>query len=283
MNIRFVTFVSFSCFRGFSYFINYMTYLILIILGVIQGLTEFLPVSSSGHLALLENIFKIEESQRLSYTAFLHLGTTLALFYVFRRKIIQIITNLFNKSSQTNRQASIKIIFMIIIGTIPAAIIGLTVQNNIERFFHATYYSSIFLLITGIILFVTKFARPRTKEINYQHAIIIGIAQAIALLPGISRSGTTISIALLLGLSREDSFEFSFLLSIPAIIGANLLVIKDITSNLSLVSIILSIIIPFIFGVFALAVLKRIVINRKLYYFAIYCWIVGIITLLFLK
>jgi len=260
-----------------------MAYLINIILGIIQGLTEFLPVSSSGHLALLEHLFKMEESQRLSYTAFLHLGTTLALLYYFRKKIASIITDLFNKSEKTKQKQSSRLVLMILIGTIPAAIIGIFALDKLEQFFSQPYYTGIFLMVTGIILYLTRFAKTQNRALALRYAIMIGIAQAIALLPGISRSGITISTALFLGLSKEDSFEFSFLLSIPAIIGANILTFKQISLNLSPVLIILSIIIPFVVGIIGLALLRRFVVNKKLHYFAFYCWLIGILVFIFLR
>lgn len=260
-----------------------MNNLILIILGIIQGLTEFLPISSSGHLVLLQNIYKFDQASRISYTAFLHLGTTFALLFFFRKKIIKIIINIFNRSDITLKKSNQKIILMIVIGSLPIAIVGFCFQKQIEHFFSKSLYPISFLLINGLILFFTKYVRSKNKTINYSHSLIIGIAQAVALLPGISRSGITIAVALLLGIRKEDSFEFSFLLSLPAVIGANILMIKDIAYNLSLFNIIIAIIIPLIIGVFALNFLKQFVIQGKLYYFAFYCWFIGFLAYFFIK
>jgi undecaprenyl-diphosphatase len=259
-----------------------MAYLINIILGIVQGLTEFLPVSSSGHLALLEHLFRLDQSQRLSYSAFLHLGTTFALLYYFRKKIASIITDLFNKSEKTRQKQSFRLVLMILIGTIPAAIIGIFALDKLEQFFCQPYYTGIFLIITGIILHLTRFAKIQNRALAFKYAVMIGIAQAIALLPGISRSGITISTALFLGLSGEDSFEFSFLLSIPAVLGANILTFKQISINLSPILIIFAILIPFVVGVIGLALLRKFVVNKKLYYFAFYCWLIAILVLVFL-
>lgn len=257
-----------------------MSILILIFLAIIQGLTEFLPVSSSGHLALLESLFRFSENQRLSHTAFLHLGTILALIFFFRKKIYSILSNLFKPKDREQNQESVSLILKIILGTIPAAIVGFLAKDKIDLIFNKPIYSAVFLIVTGIILYITKFSKEIKSKVSYSDAILIGTAQAIALLPGISRSGATISIALLLGLSRTDGFEFSFLLSIPAVIGANILMFKDISLNFDLLTLILAITIPFIIGLLALKLLRNLVLKKQLHYFSYYCWIVGLIAVL---
>jgi len=255
-----------------------MSILLLIFLGIVQGLAEFLPVSSSGHLALLESVFRFSQNQRLSYTAFLHLGTVLALLFFFRKRIYSIFVNLFNVKDRLHQKDSLFLISKIIIGTIPAGIVGYFAKDKIDQVFNQPIYSAVFLIITGLILYLSRFSQERKLKITYSDALLIGIGQAVALLPGISRSGTTISIALLLGLSRTDSFEFSFLLSIPAVLGANLLILKDLSGNFSIIFIILAIAVPFIIGLIALKLLKNIIIKRQFHYFAYYCWIIGILA-----
>ena len=255
-----------------------MSIIILIFLSVVQGLAEFLPVSSSGHLALLESVFRFSQNQRLSYTAFLHLGTVLALLFSFRIKIYSIFTNLFNPKDSLQQKDSLSLVLKIIIGTIPAGIVGYLAKDKIDQVFNQPIYSAVFLIITGLILFTTRFSQERKLKITYSDALLIGIAQAIALLPGISRSGATISIALLLGLSRVDGFEFSFLLSIPAVLGANILMFKDLSCDFSIAFIILAIAVPFIIGLVALKLLKNIVIKKQFHNFAYYCWIIGIVA-----
>lgn len=259
-----------------------MTLIVLFVLGIVQGLAEFLPISSSGHLALLEHLFHLSQSQRLSYTAFFHLGTFLALLFYFRKKIYYLITDTFNYTSREKQKVSLKTILLIIVGTIPIGIVGHLLKNQIDTSFQNPLYSAIFLLITGVVLFLTKFSKEIKTDINYSDAVLIGLAQAIAVFPGISRSGATISIALFLGLPSEKSFEFSFLLSIPAVLGANILLLKDISFNLSTLTIVFSLIIPFIVGIISLSLLQKIVIAKRLYYFSYYCWLVGIIALLLL-
>jgi undecaprenyl-diphosphatase len=257
-----------------------MVILLLIFLGIVQGLTEFLPVSSSAHLALLQSVFRFSESQRLSYAAFLHLGTTLAIVFFFRQKIYEIFVNLFKRNDQGQQKDSLSLILMIIIGTIPVAILGYLAKDKINQVFDQPIYSAIFLFVTGVILFTTKFAKEHKSRASFSDALLIGIAQAIALLPGISRSGITISTALLLGLSRENGFEFSFLLSIPAVIGANILELKELSIHFSKIHLILALILPFISGLIALRLLKSFVIRKQLYYFSYYCWILGIVALI---
>ena len=255
-----------------------MAIIILIFLGIVQGIAEFLPVSSSGHLALLESIFRFNQAQRLAYTAFLHLGTVLALLFFFRKRILEIFADLFISKDLLHKKESLSLILKIIIGTIPAGIVGYFAKDKIDTAFIEPIYSAVFLIITGIILFATKFSKESKSKISYSDALLIGIAQAVALLPGISRSGTTISMALLLGLSRADGFEFSFLLSIPAVLGANSLMLKDLPPNLSISFLILAIAIPFVVGLIALKLLKNIVIKKQFHNFAYYCWIIGIIA-----
>lgn len=252
--------------------------ILLIFLGIVQGLAEFLPVSSSGHLALLESIFRFNQNQRLSYTAFLHLGTVLALLFFFRKRIFEIFADLFISKDSLYKKESLALILKIIIGTIPAGIVGYFAKDKIETVFIEPIYSAFFLIITGLFLFATKFSKERKSNVSYSDALLIGIAQAVALLPGISRSGATISMALLLGLTRADGFEFSFLLSIPAVLGANLLMLKDLPKDLSLMFLVLAIIVPFITGLLALKLLKNIVIKKQFHNFAYYCWIIGILA-----
>ncbi len=256
-----------------------MSIVTLIILSIIQGITEFLPISSSGHLAIIEHLLKFSESQRMSYSAFLHLGTTLALIIFFAKRIEEILTSAVQKQNTQRQKENISIIVAIIIGTIPVAILGLLTKDSIDNLFTSPADALIFIIITGCILFVTRFAKERNNKINYLTALLIGTAQAMALLPGISRSGITISAALFLGLSREKSFEFSFLLSIPAVIGANILVFKDITTNSAFVPLVLTVVISCISGIIALYLLKRIVINKRFHKFAYYCWIFGCLGL----
>jgi undecaprenyl-diphosphatase len=253
-----------------------------ILLGIIQGLTEFLPISSSAHLVFAEQLLKLTPNIRLSYSAFLHLGTTLALLIFFGKRISQIIGSVFAKDRIESR-TNLLLILYIIIGSIPAAIIGFLFKDKIEFTFVHPMYPAIFLIFTGALLFATKLVKSHDRKLNLIVAILIGVAQAIALLPGISRSGSTIAAALLLGLSSFEAFEFSFLLSIPAVIGANLFTFKDLSNaSISGSLIIPGILISAITGLLALRLLKNLVLRKRLYYFGFYCIILSILALIFL-
>lgn len=241
-----------------------------IILGIIQGLTEFLPISSSGHLVLAGAIFKLS-SQSLFYDVCLHMGTLLAVIVYFRYEIIELFTK------------RLRWLGLILIGSIPAGIIGVILKNRIESIFKVPLFSAGFLLVTSAILLSTRFAKERNRDIEIRDAILIGIAQAIAILPGISRSGMTIATALLLGIVWRQAFEFSFLLSIPAILGAMALEVKQLPEmNLSLRNGILGVGFSFLFGLLALWILKAFLRKRKFSTFAFYCLIVGVSSLLYL-
>jgi len=253
-----------------------------ILLAILQGLTEFLPISSSAHLVFAEHIFNLAANIRLSYNAFLHLGTFLALLIFFGKRIVQIIKS-FLSQDRTQTQTNLKLILYIIVGSIPIAIIGGLFIDKIEPTFVQPIYPAIFLILTGLLLFATRFIKTQDTKIGYKAALIIGIAQAIALLPGISRSGATISTALLLGINSSESFEFSFLLSIPAVIGANILTFSQlISSDINSSAIILGILFTAITGILALAILKYFVLRKRLYYFGFYCLGLGILALILL-
>lgn len=256
-----------------------MSAIIAILLGIVQGLTEFLPISSSAHLVFTQYLLGTSNFS-LSYDVILHLGTTLALLIFFCRRIRQIVTNLFAQDAK-QRKTSRLLVFYIIIGSIPIAIIGSLFKLEIEKAFAQPICPAILLIITGCLLLITKLAKPFDSQLKIKSVIIIGIAQAIALLPGISRSGATIATGLLLGINQTEAFEFSFLLSIPAVIGANILAIKDFTNTgipLSVAAI--GIIVTAVTGLLALSFLKNLVLQRRFYYFGFYCILVGILALI---
>ncbi len=246
-----------------------------IILGTVQGLTEFLPVSSSGHLVLAEKILGVK-TKGLGLEVLVHLGTWLAVLLYFRRKIWEIIRAFIypQKRDQENR----RLLLYLILGSIPAGIIGLLLRNSIEKIFHNPYLVCGMLLITGFILFSTKFAKQRGATLSPTNSLLIGTAQALAILPGISRSGTTISFGLLLGIAGEKSAEFSFLLAVIAILGANLLELKEL--NQLPASYIIAALFSLGSGYLAIAFLLRLIRKGKLWGFSYYCWGVGILGLI---
>jgi undecaprenyl-diphosphatase len=193
-----------------------------IVLGIVQGLTEFLPVSSSGHLVLVPGMLGWEEPP-LGLTVMLHLGTLVALLIYFRADILGLILGVLGRGPDPD--ASRRVVRFLVVGTIPAVIAGLAFGGFFEDAFRRPYESSIELVFTGLILLATERLGERAvrRDLDDKGALAIGSAQALAILPGLSRSGSTIGAGLLVGLSREEATRFSFLLSIPAIAGAGLL------------------------------------------------------------
>ena len=190
-----------------------------IILSIIQGVTEWFPISSSGHLAIAQNFFGF---QNLSYDIFLHLASLFAILFLFKREILKIMS--FNKES-------LDYIILIIIGVIPAGIIGFYFSDFFEIFFYNTNYLGIFFIFSGIVVYSTKFIHENKSNINKLDAFFIGILQVIAIMPGISRSGMTISASLFRGISKNSAIKFSFLMSIPLILGASVLKSKELLLN----------------------------------------------------
>ena len=187
-----------------------------IILGIVQGLTEFLPVSSSGHIELVKAIFGAEVKDSMTMTVVLHFATALSTCVIFRKDIVKIFKGLFQFKNNESFRFSLKII----LSMIPAAIAGLMYDDLIETFFEGKILLvGCMLLVTGILLFVADKAKQTNKNITYSQAFIIGLSQMIAILPGISRSGATISTSVLLGVDREKAARFSFLMVVPLIFG----------------------------------------------------------------
>ncbi len=254
------------------------------ILGIIQGLTEFLPVSSSGHLeigkALLGN--KSMPKDSMIFTVVLHFATALSTIVVFRKDIFEIFSDLLKFDWNQNTKFIIKILFSMI----PAILIGLIFEVQLERLFSGEIILvGIMLIITSLLLVFADRAKETNKNVQYKTSIIIGISQAIAIIPGISRSGATISTAVLLGIDKTKAARFSFLMVIPLIFGK---IIKDIISgeliyeSSELSNIFVGFLSAFISGVFACNWMIKLVKNSQLKYFAIYCALAGLLAILFL-
>ena len=249
-----------------------------ILLGIIQGLTEFLPVSSSGHLEIMKTILgnKQVASQSLLMTVVLHFATALSTIVIFRNEIIDIFKGVLLKKSKEDFQFSIKII----LSMIPATIIGLVFNDEMESLFNNQIsFVGIMLILTGAILFLADKAKTTNKKVSFFDAIIIGLSQAIAIIPGISRSGATISTAVLLGVDKEKAAKFSFLMVVPLIIGKilkDLLDGGDLFVQSSVLELSAGFFAAFITGIFACKWMIKIVKNSKLKYFSIYCFAVGL-------
>ena len=257
-----------------------------IILGIVQGLTEFLPISSSGHLEIASYILKTNPSENLMFTVIVHIATAISIIYVFRKDINEIIKGLIQF-----KKKQLDFILKILISSVPVGVVGVLFEKEVESFFTGNIVLvGSMLLITAALLFFTYFKKDDSKKnISYTDAIAIGLAQALAILPGISRSGSTISMALLLNVNREKATKFSFLMVLVPIFG--ILILKSIkgfteiseTSNLILFesSYVIGFISALFSGVFACKVMLKMVKESKLIYFSAYCLLVGSIGIYF--
>ncbi len=253
-----------------------------IILGIIQGLTEWLPISSTGHLKLFENLLGFKAHELIFFDVILHVGTLIVVLVFFRRDVGKILSALARLDFETEYGRTVP---LVVVGVIPTALIGLVFGGLIQNFFQKLLGVGTAFLLCGVILYSSKFAREKTESVGYLAALIIGIAQGVAIVPGISRSGATITVALLLGISREKAFKFSFLLSIPAILGA--LGYTACTERGELTStglewgeIFAGAIMAMLVGYFALKMLWKIIARGKLHFFAFYCWLLGAVLVL---
>ncbi len=257
-----------------------------VILGIIQGLTEFLPVSSSGHLELGKAILGSNAipEESLLFTVILHFATALSTMVIFRKDILEIFIGLFKGITTLTWTEEAKFSTKIIVSMIPAVIIGYKYESQFAEIFSGNLFLvGSMLVITGLLLYLADKARNTDKQVSYKNAIIIGIAQAIAMLPGISRSGATISTSVLLGNDKAKAARFSFLMVVPLILGK---IAKDlITGEISYESekfttLSIGFLAAFISGLFACTWMISLVKNSKLSYFAVYCFIVGFLTIL---
>jgi len=252
------------------------------ILGIIQGLTEWLPISSSGHLVLLQMILISRSSA--TFNAILHAGTLLAVIVAFRRDISHVIKSFFEGLSELPRASAFssperKLPLYLLIGTIPIAILGLALARDIEEIFGSSRVVGVGLLITAALLHSTKWARGE-RPLDLKRAIIIGLAQSIAIFPGISRSGSTISAALLSGMKRDEAVRYSFLLSIPALTGFLILELLvspawEILNPENLAGLLSS----FITSLIAIKFLLSVIRKGRLHLFSYYCAVLGVVIL----
>ena len=258
-----------------------------LILGIVQGLTEYLPVSSSGHLAIGQALFGLNSGEdNLAFTVLLHIATVLSTIVILWREIVWLFTDLF----KFKWNEGTKYIVNIIISMIPVGIVGLFFKDKVEEVFGSgLLVVGICLMVTALLLAFSYWAKPRQREhISPWHAFVIGIAQALAVLPGLSRSGSTIATGLLLGNKKEKLAQFSFLMVIPPILGEALLDAKDmaevgITASLggiSPVAALVGFLAAFIVGCLACKWMVNIVKRGKLIWFALYCAIVGLATII---
>ena len=254
-----------------------------IILGLVQGLTEFLPISSSGHLVLAQDLFGWSEQTDISFEIFVHLGSLCAVFIYFRNDILSLIKSLvfFRDSQYLNER---KLCLWICIATLVTGVIGFGFKSVIEGLFAYPLLVAIMLSVTGGIIYLSDKIKHSSVPLNAKKSVFIGLGQAVAIIPGLSRSGTTITCGLLAGLDRKTAASFSFLLSIPAILGANLSELKSFTSldSTQIYFYLAGFVSAFISGYLVISWLLKLIVRAKLRYFSFYCWAVSLFCIVFI-
>ena len=279
-----------------------------LLLGLVQGLTEFLPVSSSGHLAILKNLLGLKLETGLLFDVVLHLGTLLAVFIAFFRDIRKLIVEgcgivadlvrnliiFFKKIGGANRSYIRivrtnyrKFVILVIVATIPTGVIGYVARDRVEIVGAGLLVPGICLMITGVLLLIadaTGGGRKVPKDVSYTNGFLIGICQGIAVLPGISRSGTTISACLLSGFDRKFAVKFSFIMSIPAVLGAAVLELKDLDKTMfqsqDIINYAVGALVAAVVGYICIKTMLVVVRNKKFKYFSIYCFAVGLLAVI---
>ena len=272
-----------------------LSYLMAILMGIIQGVAEFLPISSSGHLALFQQFFGMEnvEEKYMMFTVMLHFGTLLSVLVVYWKDVAEMIREFFlgiaalaGKDTGTPPPPARRMVMLIIIATLPLFVMVL-LQDAVNALFASSIMVSIALLATGCILFFSDrlaHGRKTAKNATITDALIVGCGQALAVIPGLSRSGTTISVGMLRGFDRAFAVRFSFLMSLPAIVGANILELKDaaesgfVTSELPMY--LVGVAVAAVVGYFAIRLVKSLSDKGKFGKFAYYCWAVGLGSLI---
>jgi undecaprenyl-diphosphatase len=247
-----------------------MSNLYAVFLGIVQGLSEFLPVSSSGHLVILQSLLPNFSQPGILFDVILHFGTLIAVLFYFRKKLMSYLNT--------------KFILLLIIGTVPAVIVGYLIKDRVDVLFASVKVVGVSLLVTGVFNLLTDKFKAGKDTITNRNAFVTGVLQAVAIIPGISRSGSTIFASVAQGISKEKAAEFSFLLSVPAILGANIL---EIYNNGFLgfsnpVPYALGFLSSFIFGLIAMILIFKVIAKGKFEYFAYYCFFLGAIAIFLL-
>jgi len=245
------------------------------ILGAVQGLTEFLPISSSGHLVIFQSILGVEISGN-QFEILVHLGTLMSVILVFKKELKDIFISLSSKRTKN-------FILYLVLGTTPAALFGIGFKDFLMELFDNPFAVGIALIFTGSILIITFFIKASDKPYSFKNSFLIGFAQAIAIIPGISRSGMTISAALILGISPQKSAQFSFILAIPVISGATLITLTETNDYSQILNLsgFIALLTSFAVGYISLKWLLKWIESGKLYIFGSYCIIIGLITINF--
>jgi undecaprenyl-diphosphatase len=262
-----------------------MTFLEAILLGILQGATEFLPVSSSGHLVLAQHMLGDFEQVGVLFDVLLHLGTLVAVAIYFWNDLSGLISSLWRRDDLAKQQRFM--VCLLIAGSIPTAIIGLTFKDFFIGLFEKPAIVCIMLLVTGTLLWLAERLRNldlARKDMNWTDAILVGTVQGCAIIPGISRSGSTIAALLLRGVDGETAARFSFLLALPAVFGAALISVKDLdtVATGAMLPYLAGTVASMITGLLCIHLLMGVIRRRRLHWFALYCWLVGGLGLVFL-
>ena len=266
-----------------------------VVLGLVQGIAEFLPISSSGHLALLNNLFHMSSTEdgHLLFDVLLHLGTLISICVVYWSDIIEMaqeVLGLVNigplAGQQRERYPAARLFLMIVFATLPLFLI-LPINDLLEGLYYKNVYIGVMLILTGCLLYVSDRLMPgrkNEKSMTILDALIIGLCQCVATIPGLSRSGTTITAGIATGLSREFAVKFSFLMSLPAVLGANILAIADAAKEqvdwASIPAYLVGMAVAMLVGIAAISILKYISRKGKFGGFAYYCWVVGVLSII---
>ncbi len=266
-----------------------MTWWQAVILGLLQGLTEFLPVSSSGHLVLAQHILGLELTPDVTFEVFLHAGTAFSILTVYRRQIWSMIAHsisgFVNPIRGYQTDSDVRITWLVIIASIPAGLAYVFLDTKLEWTYARPWFACIMLIITGLLLLSTLLARSQDGHVTVWKSCLIGLAQATALLPGVSRSGATISIALLSGVKPKSAADFSFIMVLPVIFGATLIKLIELIQSPETIDwfpVIIATLLAYGTGVCAIKMVLRFVRQGQLHIFSIYCVGVGGLALLFL-
>ncbi len=260
------------------------------LLGILQGITEFLPISSSGHLVLAQAFTGWAPDGGITFEVVVHFGSLFSIVVYFRKRLVELLSGLgrflihpSKWSTEWSNNYEARICFYILLSMIPAGIVGLTMKDFIEAQFQNPVFVSMMLIVTGFILYSTKFIQQADGKVTPVKAFLIGISQAVAILPGISRSGTTISVGTWLGVKRDDMADFSFLMVLPVIAGVTILDLKDVMetglSDAMASYLIVGFFASFVSGYFALKYLIHVFKKNGLHPFSWYCWAVGAFSL----
>ena len=264
-----------------------------IIIGIVQGVAEFLPISSSGHLVIFGDLLDMG-AEDMTLEILVHLGTLIAVFFAYRQDVLsllkaipsvpQFISSTKRQELSDETQDNCRLGLFIIASMFPAAVIGLSFKDQLEQA-RSLYLVGFSLLFTAVILFSIKFSKEKSDKLNLQKVIFIGFAQAVSVLPGVSRSGTTICMALWLGLKREEAARFSFLMSIPVILGASIIKIGEMFgrsySSTQLIQYAVAMISAAVVGYLCIVLIKKLVTQNRFHYFGFYCISIALVCLLY--